>query len=137
MNFVLDASVAVAWCLDDESGRYADQVYKSFKSATALVSCIWPLEVSNAVQVAQRRNRVARVKILEMLGILERLPITVAGAPTSRELRRLYSLAEEHAVSVYDASYLDLCLKLGLPLATLDARLKEGGRTAGVELYKP
>lgn len=96
---------------------------------------LWEFELCNGLLTAERRGRLDQAGIHRALSLIGALPITVALLPQSRQ--SLVDLSREHALSAYDASYLALALREGLPLAALDGRLKAAAREAGVQLYLP
>ncbi len=126
---VLDGSVALAWYFKDEASSYADAVVNRFPRVQVVVPAIWPLEVANAVLMGERRKR-------RWLGYLSSLPITVDDEMTARAWSDTLNLARAHNLSAYDAAYLELARRRGLPLATLDDKLKAAASVAGVIEYK-
>ena len=132
--FVLDCSVAMAWVFDDEDDPYAASVRDRLDTDVAVVPSIWPLEVGNALIVAERRKRVSRAEALRFLGILGELPIDVDATPTLASVDGVLQMAHETGVSVYDAAYLELSATHGLPLATLDVALGKAARRVGVKI---
>jgi predicted nucleic acid-binding protein len=135
--FVLDASVALAWGFEDESSDYTDAVLSALESWEAIVPCIWPLEVGNALLVAERRGRMTQAAVTLFIEYLRSLPITVERTALGRMFGEALALAREQELSLYDASYLDLALRLGLPLATWDRALRKAASRCGVEVFNP
>jgi predicted nucleic acid-binding protein len=135
--FVLDGSVALAWYFKDEAEPYADAVAAHFPGVPAIVPAIWPLEVANAVLMGERRKRSTEAQATRWLGYLGSLPIIVDDDGTSRAWSDVLRLARAQSLSAYDAAYLELALRRGLPLATLDDKLKAASATLGVAEYKP
>jgi predicted nucleic acid-binding protein len=133
-RFVLDTSVTVAWCFEDETTPYTESVLDALVKGEALVPCLWPLEVSNVLVNAERRKRLTRAKVTRFLQLLGDLPITVDTEGLARVFTDILSVAREHDLSAYDAAYLELALRQGLPLATLDTGLHRAARQAGVQL---
>lgn len=133
-RFVLEASVTLAWCFEDERSAYADRLLDGMVPAGAAVPAIWPLEVANALLVAERRRRLTRAKAARTHHVLEGLPITIDSESAARAFDQILELARAHHLSVYDAAYLELALREGLALATLDERLRRAARHAGVEV---
>ncbi|WP_374631255.1 type II toxin-antitoxin system VapC family toxin [Ferrovibrio sp.] len=134
MAFVLDASVAIAWCFEQEPGSALDLLHQRLETDLApIVPSIWPLEVANAVLMAEKRRRIdgpGRVAALRQLEALEaEIDDEAGGLPLSV----LAELALHHGLTVYDAAYLELALRRGLPLASLDSALVAAARAAGVE----
>lgn len=131
-RFVMDNSVVMSWCFEDEGNRYAEAVLESLESAEAFVPAIWPLEVGNVLLVAERKKRLSQAEVVRFLALLGGLPITVEQEPPERMLKEIVSLAREHGLSTYDASYLDLAMRFDLPLATLDASLVKAAQKCKV-----
>jgi predicted nucleic acid-binding protein len=136
-TFVLDGSVAVAWFFEDEANAYAQAVEDSLISATALVPILWPLEVANACLVGERRKRTTEAKIAQFLALLSSLPITIDEETNAHAWSEVLHLARAHALTTYDSAYLELALRRGLPLASLDDPLKAAARAVGVAEYTP
>jgi len=136
-EFVLDGSLALAWYFKDEADPYADAVAARFPSARALVPVNWPLEVANAVLMGERRQRGTQAQAAKWLGYLGSLPIAVDEETNERAWDELLSLGRAHRLSAYDAAYLELALRRGLPLATLDDKLKAAASAAGVPSFVP
>lgn len=130
--FVLDASTALAWAFDDECDDRAIQLLESLRSAEARVPHIWGLEVANALVMAERRGRIAADQSRRFMRLLLDLPIAVEPVERRRPLEELPRLARTHGLSSYDAAYLDLALRYGIPLATRDQALLRGAVEAGV-----
>jgi predicted nucleic acid-binding protein len=135
--FVLDCSVSLAWYFKDEADRYADAVAARFPGVQAFVPVIWPLEVANAILTGERRKRSTEAQATTWLGYLQSLPITVDDETNSRAWSDVARLARSHNLSAYDAAYLELALRRGLPLATLDDKLKAAAAAVGIALFNP
>jgi len=133
-RFVIDNSVVMAWCFEDETSPYADFVLDSLKNMTAIVPSIWPLEVGNVLTVAERKKRLNEAASNKFIALLSELPIIVDQEPPERMLREILSLARKNQLSTYDASYLDLAMKRALPIATLDDRLIAAARQNDVRV---
>ena len=132
---VLDASVTLSWCFEDEVHAYSDAVLEYLESGEALVPIIWPLEVGNALLVAERKGRLSKANTTRFLALLGQLPIVVERESPERMLRGIIALARAHSLSTYDASYLDLAMRNGLPLATQDSRLLHAAKQCGVRTF--
>lgn len=133
-RFVLDTSVALAWCFEDESRSTADAILDLFASSEAIVPAIWPVEVGNALLAGERRKRITPAEIARSLGLLRSLNIHLDDAGLGLEVEDLVALARSHKLSVYDAAYLSLAMREGIPLATLDRALAHAARQAGIKL---
>lgn len=134
MAFVLDASVALAWCFDDERDPAADALRASLRDDHAIVPSHWRLEVANALRTGERRNRLTRADSEGYWADLHHLDIRAEPAPEKPDALRLLDLARQFELTVYDAAYLDLAMRRSLPLATRDERLLAGAVRAGVPL---
>ena len=122
-GFVLDASVAVAWCFDDESTPAAWALLDRLRTVPAHVPALWQLEVGNILLGAERRRRITQARAVLFLGILGELDIRVDPDLAGRAFRDVLPLARAGGLTTYDATYLELAMRLGLPLATKDAAL--------------
>jgi predicted nucleic acid-binding protein len=136
LSVVLDASVALAWCFQDEGGDYPTGVLASLRTGEGVVASHWMLEVTNGLLVAERRGRITSPEVSQVVGHLLALPIVVDPVERSRALTATHRLARTRGLSSYDAAYLELAVRLGLPLATLDEDLREAAAAEGVELYQ-
>ena len=134
MTFVVDASVALAWCFEDERSDLADGWLSLLATGHALAPGIWPLEVANGLRNAERRGRLGPGEFSEASTLLRSLPVRVEPVGTADALGDVADLARRLDLSVSDAAYVALASRRGLPLATLDARLREAGARAGVEV---
>ena len=122
-SFVLDASVALAWCFDDESTPAAWALLDRLHTAPAHVPALWALEIGNILLGAEKRNRFTQARTVAFLGILGDLDIRVDPDLPGHAFRDVLPLARERRLTTYDATYLELAMRLGLPLATKDKAL--------------
>ena len=136
MNFVLDASVALAWCFEDEGGDYALQVLDALRTEEAVVPALWTLEVSNGLLAAERRGRIDSASVTQFTRLLLSLLLAVDPAERGRAFAETRRLARAHVLTSYDAAYLELGARLGVPLATLDVDLAAAAEAEGVPLLK-
>lgn len=133
-KFVVDNSVVMSWCFDDESNPYADKVLDHLEKSHAIVPAIWPLEVGNVLLVAERKKRLTKSASMRFLTLLAQLPIIVEQETPDRMLKEILNLARDFSISTYDASYLDLAIRRGIALATLDNGLIDAARKCNVAL---
>jgi predicted nucleic acid-binding protein len=131
MPFVVDASVAACWLLPDERHVVAEAAYKIIAYDQAMAPALWWFELRNMLVVNERRGRLDSAKTTRALRLLRALPV---GIDTGVEEDALMQLARQHRLNVYDAAYLELALRKGLPLATLDAALAIAARAESVSL---
>jgi predicted nucleic acid-binding protein len=134
MDFVIDASITAAWVMADEQSDLADRVIDSLDEKIATAPHLWALEMASILTVSERRKRITpaqkkmMAKAVEQLGVVEQ-PHTQAAV-----FGTIMDLAITHQLSAYDAAYLELAMRLDLPLATLDAALRKAAKTEGVIL---
>jgi predicted nucleic acid-binding protein len=133
MPFVLDSSVTLAWLLPDEGSEAVDQLADRLQQDSASVPSIWTLEVGNALLVAQRRGRIKDDELARMIAALDSLPIEVDAEAAKAGVLAIVGLAKRLGLTAYDATYVELAHRQGLPLATLDERL----RSACVSMQVP
>ncbi len=136
MPFVVDASVALAWHFDDEVSEYADRVLERLREDQAFVPAIWPLEVANGLLIAERRKRLSAAKLARAVELTQELAISVSEQGAEVALGPVLDLARAEKLSAYDAAYLELAMREGLPLATRDAALQAAARRVGVPLVE-
>jgi predicted nucleic acid-binding protein len=136
-RFVVDNSVVMSWCFQDEMSEYADAVLDRLTNSQALVPGIWPLEVTNVLLIAQRKKRLGRAGSSRFLELLRSLPILVEQELPARVFSEIFALADDTGLSTYDASYLDLAMREGLPLASLDKSLRKAARSCRVPILSP
>jgi predicted nucleic acid-binding protein len=138
IDFVIDASVAISLIFEDESSPYSDAVADSLENSQAAAPIIWPLEVANSVLTAVRRGRIPAADVPRLFGAMIRLRVEIDRGIDPEHLARIVlNLGLTHRLSAYDASYLELAIRRGLPLATLDQRLRDAAVVAGVHPYQP
>lgn len=131
--FVVDASMTLAWCFDDETTETTDSVLRRLLLEGAIAPAHWPLEVANGLRYGEKRGRLNRSKLSiaeSLLGdlLVDLVPVDIATALRAGEVAR------RHDLSVYDAAYLELAASRGIGLATLDSRLSAACRKARVSL---
>lgn len=135
MRFVIDASVTLSWLFADEGGPSDLLVLESLESNEAIVPAIWTLEVANVLAVAERNNRITQIVADQFLHLLQQLPITVDVNSVKAIPVQVLEYAREYRLSVYGASYLELSIREGVPLATHDRALIEAMRKVGVPCF--
>ncbi len=134
MSFVADASITMTWCFEDGATEATEALLDQLQTAGAIAPAIWLLEVVNILLVAERRQRITESQRAQYIQLLSNLPITVEQPSRAVIFGAVLTLAREHRLSAYDAAYLELAMRVGLPLATLDARLRAAATEAGVTL---
>lgn len=133
MPFVLDNSVVTGWYLPDQATAYGAAIATRLESDNALVPTLWQLELANVLKTACTRGKLDLETARQILDALGKLPIEIDTGPAPGQ-RQLFELAMRHKLSSYDAAYLELAMRHGLPIATQDAPLKEAAIAAGVSV---
>src|SRR5262249_19749898 len=128
--FVVDASVTLAWCFEDEATPQTEAILDRLIDDTALVPALWELEVSNVLLIAERRRRLTEAQSARFVALLGKLPIHVDSA--SVEMDAVLTAGRRHTLTAYDAAYLVLAEREGIRLATMDAKLRIAAKDAGV-----
>ena len=136
-GFVIDSSVAIAWCLADERDVYSQSVLDALATEPAYVPDLWHLEVANALIVGERRKRSTQIETVNSMNFLAALPITVDEETRPRAFSAITQLARSYNLSIYDAAYLELAIRRRLPLATLDQKLKAVAEAVGLDVFNP
>lgn len=132
---VLDSSVSIAWALDDEQGLGVELLAQLAATDTAMVPAHWILEVGNALHMAVKRRRLDPDDPPEIMARIRKQPIEFDPETIERGWNDIPLLADQHGLTTYDAAYLELALRLGAPLATLDQDLARAARKAGVPIF--
>lgn len=134
MSFVLDASIALSWCFADEASAHTWSLLERLQEETAYVPSLWALEMSNILILAERRKRISYAHVVQSLELISNLSIQVDEETSYRAFHETIQLAYKEKLTSYDASYLELALRLGIPLATKDKALAKIAKKLGVSL---
>ena len=135
-EIVIDACVALAWCFPDEANGYADAVLEGLERHTMLVPALWPVEITNALLVAERRRRIKASETRQFFALINELPVVMDSRSVTDAVSNLLPLGREYGLSAYDATYLELAMRHGASLATLDSKLQSAARKAGIQIFK-
>ena len=136
MPFVLDASLALNWFFRDEQNAYAHRVLRRLDDDPPIVPDIWILEMVNGLLVGERRGRLTPADVALVSAELAELAIDSSEVTLDQALGPVLELARAHGLTAYDAAYLELAMREGLPLATQDAALQAAARRVGVALVE-
>lgn len=137
-RYVLDNSVAMRWLLSSQKKvdqAYADKVLQSMVDSEALVPHLWHLEAANVLLGAEKRGELTVGEVEGFIVQLESLPIQVDPLTAQQAFSRIIGLSRAYKLSSYDASYLELAIREGLPLATLDKDLVKAAKKSEVPIY--
>ena len=134
MSFIVDNSVAMAWCFESEQTDAVMALLDHAIKTGAFAPQLWPIEATNGLLMAERRGRVSAVVRQGLVNFLHGLPITIDNETASRMWTTTAQLAEQHRLTAYDAAYLELAQRLSLPLATYDKELVVAAQATGVAL---
>jgi predicted nucleic acid-binding protein len=132
VSFVLDNSVALTWCFEDERTTETAALLEQVGETGAWAPVIWPLEALNGLLVAERRRRLDAPRRQRLASFLRALPIKIDDETAHRAWTETAHLAERFALSSYDAAYLEVAQRRHLPLASLDAQLRAAAAALGI-----
>ena len=134
MSIILDSSATLAWAFPEERTDAILQLFKQIADYGAVVPELWRIEVANVLNQGIRRGRIKTADRKRILANLESLSIGFDWETPKHVWGRTLELTDLHQLTVYDATYLELALRLALPLATLDDDLRNAARQEGVRL---
>jgi len=134
VSLVLDSSAALSWLFEDEANERSAAILDIVVQTGAIVPSLWRYEIGNALEMAVRRNRMSTTYREQSLARLEQLGIHVDTVADQLIWSTTVPLASRTGLTVYDASYLELALRLQLPLATLDAQLRRAAVSEGLDV---
>jgi len=134
MGFVLDASIALSWCFADEANPLSNALLEKLETEIAYVPELWPLELGNILVSAARKKRITYAKIAEFLALLENTNIQIDKETSGRAFHEILALAHAEKLTTYDAAYLELAMRLGLPLASKDNQLCDTAARLGLKV---
>ena len=135
-QFVLDCSVTMAWCFEDEVCNYSEKVLDRISKTFAITPALWSIEVVNVLLMAERRKRIPNSKSIAFIEFLNRLMIQVDDDLPHKPIFPLHD-ARETALTTYDVIYLELAVRKNLPLATLDRALIKAAKKIDIEIFEP
>ena len=135
-ELVIDASVALAWCFGDERTESTASLLERLQTDAAAVPSLWHLEIANGLALVERRRRITPAESAELIALLEMIEIVVDGDTAARAFTRVLDLAREERLTAYDAAYLELAMRLGLPLASKDGALCDAAERLGVSVLR-
>jgi len=135
MNLVLDSSLALTFVLEDEATPESDAILDSLGSgALAHVPALWRWEVANGLLMAERRKRITSAENHRHLAHLKALPIELDASAFEEAWSGTQALARKHKLTIYDAAYLEVAIRHGVALGSLDTGLRAAAKAEGVPL---
>ncbi len=134
MGFVLDASITLSWCFKDECTALTDQTLKLLETEQAFVPEIWSLEIGNILILAERKKRIKYADIVQFLELINKLNIEIDNETSSKAFNEILYLAHSEKITTYDASYLELAMRKGVPLASKDLQLCKIAERLGTKI---
>jgi predicted nucleic acid-binding protein len=134
VSLVVDSSVALTWCFEDEASPNTDALFERVRDDGAVVPALWHLELANVLLQAEKRGRIATSDVATRLELIAELPIAIDHEMAARAWREIITLARTEGLTTYDAAYLELAIRRGLPLATRDDALIGAARRIGVAI---
>jgi predicted nucleic acid-binding protein len=132
--FALDASTIGNWCFEDERTPEVEEFFQQLAFTYAVAPALISYELQNALRSAERRKRITSDEVDRVWKGLELLDIRLLPPPALNQTPNLLELSRRYGVTVYDASYLDVAVSMGLPLATRDKAMRIAARALGVPL---
>lgn len=133
-GIVLDASITLSWCFPDEQTELSVKVLDRLKAgAQAIAPAFWAVEVLNTLLVGEKRGRISAEQTQTFLGDLQTLGPALDYASLDQVYGLIQTISRNHRLTPYDALYIELALRMGCPLATLDQPQRVAARALGVE----
>jgi predicted nucleic acid-binding protein len=133
MSSVIDVSFVASLILPDEHNRKSEEMLLLASQSDIFAPALWPFEVANLLIFAQRRKRISGALLPRLSDAIDALPVMVESPLTSRQRRDVIALANEQDLTAYDSGYLELAMRSGSSLLTLDTKLKRAAKSVGVE----
>src|SRR5271170_2722959 len=131
---VVDSSIALTWCFEDEASPETDALFDRVRDDGAFVPGLWHLELSNVLLQAEKRGRISAADVALRLQLIADLPISGDQETTARAWREILTLARTEGLTTYDATYLELAVRRGFPLLTRDNELGAAARRLGTSV---
>lgn len=133
-TLIIDCSIAMAWCFEDEATDETKKIQERMIVEAAVVPTIWFQEVANVLAMAEKRGRISVADSTQLVQLLAALEIQPDTESAVRAFEHILPLARNHGLTAYDAAYLELAQRKGLPLASLDDDLRAAGARLGIEM---
>jgi len=134
MSWIVDSSLAMAWCFEDECNSRTEALLDRTETEPFIVPLHWPLEVTNVLRAAVKRGRLSEAQSTKKAAALMSLPMRYDSMTHQLAFTSTHQLARKHNLTTYDAAYLELAIRLGAALATNDRDLIIAAKSSGVAL---
>jgi predicted nucleic acid-binding protein len=134
VSLVIDSSVALTWCFEDEASPQSDALFERVRDDGAVVPALWHLELANVLLQAEKRGRITTSDVATRLELISELPIAIDHETAARAWREILTLARTEGLTTYDAAYLEVAIRRGLPLSTRDDALIGAAHRIGVAI---
>jgi predicted nucleic acid-binding protein len=131
---VVDSSIALSWCFEDEASPETDALFERVRDGGAIVPGFWHLELSNVLVQAEKGGRIGAGGVAMRLDLIAELPISTDQETALRAWREILTMARAENLTTYDAAYLELAVRRGLPLLTKDNELRRAATRLGVDV---
>lgn len=133
-SFVVDSSLALAWCFLDEATPATKKLLSGMTDSSAVAPAWWYIELTNVLAQSERKGRIDAGKVADFVALIESLNVELDNEAPQRAFTHILALCRTHQLTSYDAMYLDLAVRRRLPLATLDEPLRKAAKKLGVKL---
>ena len=133
-SFVIDASVILSWYNPDEQNDYTKNILFCMKKERAITPCLCYYEVNNVLRMLEKKEKVSSLNVDKAIVSIDKLQIIRDSAPTGFTMPLVLRLSREYGLTIYNACYLELAVRLNLPIASLDNELVKAAKAAGIEL---
>jgi predicted nucleic acid-binding protein len=134
LRLVLDVSAVCAWCFEDERTPASEALLARLPECELCIPGLFLWELANVLLMAERRSRITAADRSAFLALMAQLDLHLDPADPTVIWHDVLSLAARHHLTAYDAAYLELAMRWGLPLASRDGALGAAARAAGLDL---
>lgn len=133
-DFVMDCSVTISWCIEEEQTAASESLLNAMsKGSKAIVPALWLWEVNNVLLKAELAGRISAAKRHQQIALLQKLPILIDEDALKQIWDYTTNLAHKNKLIVYDASYLEIAIRKGLPLGSLDKHMRTVAKKMGIQ----
>ena len=133
-SFVIDSSMAMAWCFPDETTPKTAELLDRMDTESAAVPAWWFLEITNVLALAERKGRLTPAQVAGFIALVGRFDLDLDTCAPGRAFSHILPLCRSHGLTSYDAAYLELALRRQLPLASPGEDLRAAATTLGVKV---